>query len=75
KQIGSKGLEIKVDNPESYNFRPKEMLREICTTISQFSTQPGFHKHLAMSGYYQEDLLPKATSTMRRLQLLPASSM
>lgn len=44
KQIGSKGLEIKVDNPESYNFRPKEMLREICTTISQFSTQPGFHK-------------------------------
>lgn len=43
-QIGSKGLEIKVDNPESYNFRPKEMLREICTTISQFSTQPGFHK-------------------------------
>ncbi|CAM9845618.1 unnamed protein product [Ectocarpus sp. 4 AP-2014] len=73
--IGSKGLEIKVDNPESYNFRPKEMLREICTTISQFSTQPGFHKHLAMSGYYQEDLLPKATSTMRRLQLLPAASM
>lgn len=43
-QIGSKGLEIKVDNPESYNFRPKDMLREICTTISQFSTQPGFHK-------------------------------
>lgn len=32
-------------------------------------------QHLAMSGYYQEDLLPKATSTMRRLQLLPASSM
>ncbi|CAM9621268.1 unnamed protein product [Scytosiphon promiscuus] len=73
--IGSKGLEIKVDNPESYNFRPKEMLREICTTISQFSTQPGFHKHLAMSGYYQEDLLPKATATMRRLQLLPAPAM
>ena len=43
-QVGSKGLEIKVDNPESYNFRPKEMLKEICTTISQFSTQPGFHK-------------------------------
>eukprot|EP00904_Undaria_pinnatifida_P013657 jgi/Undpi1/9421/HiC_scaffold_27.g11878.m1 len=73
--VGSKGLEIKVDNPESYNFRPKEMLREICTTISQFSTQPGFHKHLAMSGYYQDDLLPKATSTMRRLQLLPAAAM
>eukprot|EP00903_Cladosiphon_okamuranus_P021833 g20076.t1 len=73
--IGSKGLEIKVDNPESYNFRPKEMLREICTTISQFSTQPGFHEHLAKSGYYQEDLLPKATSTMRRLQLLPAAKM
>lgn len=28
-----------------------------------------------MSGYYQEDLLPKATSTMRRLQLLPAAKM
>lgn len=61
-----------MDNPESYNFRPKDMLREICTTISQFSTQAGFQKALATSGYYQEDLLPKATATMRRLQLLPA---
>lgn len=74
-QIGSKGLEIKVDNPESYNFRPKDMLRDICTTISQFSTQEGFHQALATSGYYQEDLLPKATATMRRLQLLPPADL
>lgn len=39
-----------MDNPDSYNFRPKEMLREICTTISQFSTQPGFHKVRWMGG-------------------------
>ncbi|CAM9168726.1 unnamed protein product, partial [Sphacelaria rigidula] len=73
--IGSKGLEIKVDNPESYNFRPKDMLRDICTTISQFSTQQGFHLALATSGYYQEDLLPKATATMRRLKLLPPADL
>ncbi|CAN0080528.1 unnamed protein product [Ascophyllum nodosum] len=73
--IGSKGLEIKVDNPESYNFRPKEMLREICATISQFANEPGFHKYLAMSGYYDKDLLPKAMSTMRRLLLLPAPAL
>lgn len=74
-QIGSKGLEIKVDNPESYNFRPKDMLRDICTTISQFSPQQGFHLALATSGYYQEDLLPKATATMRRLKLLPPADL
>lgn len=28
-----------------------------------------------MSGYYQEDLLPKATSTMRRLQLLSLAAL
>ena len=48
-QIGSKGLEIKVDNPESYNFRPKEMLREICATMSQFANEPSFHKVHALA--------------------------
>lgn len=74
-QIGSKGLEIKVDNPEAYNFRPKDMLRDICTTISQFCSQKAFHKALATSGYYQSDLLPKASATMRRLQLLPPAGL
>lgn len=32
-------------------------------------------QHLAMSGYYQEDLLPKATSTMRRLRLLSLAAL
>ena len=27
--VGVKGVEIKVDNPENYNFRPREMLHEV----------------------------------------------
>jgi len=30
-------LELKVDNPESYNFRPKEMLRDLCLIFASFS--------------------------------------
>jgi len=37
KLVGAKGLELKVDNPESYNFRPKEMLRDLCLIFASFS--------------------------------------
>ncbi|CAM9661247.1 unnamed protein product [Discosporangium mesarthrocarpum] len=73
--VGTKGLEIKVDNPESYNFRPKEMLREVCLTLSYFALHEKFHLALAESGFYRETLLPKATSTMRRLGGLDAANL
>lgn len=34
KIVGSKGLEIKVDNLESYNFNPKEILREVAPLVA-----------------------------------------
>jgi ubiquitin conjugation factor E4 B len=34
KLVGSKGLELKVDNPEQYDFKPKEMLRDLCAIFA-----------------------------------------
>lgn len=70
--VGAKGLEIKVDNPESYSFHPKEMLRDTISVVAHFATgdATGFDDALATSGFYQEALLPKAAQTARRLGLL-----
>lgn len=34
--VGSKGLAVKVDNMESYNFQPKELLKEVCVILTHF---------------------------------------
>ncbi|CAM9543631.1 unnamed protein product [Chrysoparadoxa australica] len=70
--VGKKGLEIKVDNPEKYNFRPKELLKEVATTVSHFASHKEFAVALATTGYYQSspELLPKTAATARRLGLL-----
>merc|ERR1712232_160204 len=42
KLIGSKGLELKVDNMESLEFRPKEMLKDVCEILAIFSSSNNF---------------------------------
>ena len=75
KLIGSRGLELKVDNPESYNFRPKEMLRDLCSIFACFAAAPEFQTECAKSGYYNSDLLTKSIKTCRKLQLLSPKEM
>lgn len=75
KLIGSKGLELKVDNPESYNFRPKEMLRDVCQIFSTFSSSKEFQLECAKSGYIKDDLIMKAVKTCQKLALLTGASM
>lgn len=75
KLVGAKGLELKVDNPEEYNFRPKEMLRDLCAIFALFSNLPEFQVECAKSGYYNSELVTKAVKTCRKLALLSPESM
>ena len=75
KLIGARGLELKVNNPEEYNFRPKEMLRDLCAIFALFSVSPEFQVECAKSGYYNEDLVSKSVKTCTKLGLLTGESM
>ena len=70
KLIGARGVELKVDNPENYNFRPKEMLKDLCSLIASYSTSHAFQEHCAKSGYYSEKLLQSSVKTCTKLNLL-----
>lgn len=65
----------KVDNPEEYNFRPKEMLRDLCAIFALFSSAPEFQLECAKSGYYSAELVTKSVKTCKKLQLLTGKSM
>jgi ubiquitin conjugation factor E4 B len=75
KLVGARGLELKVDNPENYNFRPKEMLRDLCSLIASYSSAFQFQEHCAKSGYYNEKLLQSSVKTCSKLNLLGKASM
>jgi ubiquitin conjugation factor E4 B len=74
KLVGSRGLELKVDNPEQYEFLPKAMLRDLCAIFSLFASQEGFQLECARAGC-QPSLLQSALKTCRKLNLLTGESM
>jgi ubiquitin conjugation factor E4 B len=69
KLVGSKGLELKVDNPEQYEFKPKEMLRDLCAIFALFATSTQFPIECAKAGC-NPTLLKSAVKTCQRLNLL-----
>jgi len=74
KLVGSKGLDLKVENPEQYEFRPKEMLRDLCAIFALFASSREFQLNCA-KGEIDPDLLSSAVKTCRRLNLLTGESM
>ena len=74
KLVGSKGLDLKVDHPEQYDFRPKEMLRDLCAIFALFASSTIFQEECAKSGG-DPNLLRSAVRTCRRLHLLEGESM
>lgn len=74
KLVGSKGLDLKVDNPDQYEFRPKEMLRDLCAIFALFSSYQTFQDECAKSGC-DPSLLRSAVKTCRKLNVLMGDSM
>ena len=64
-----------MDNPETYNFRPKEMLRDLCSILASFTDEMEFQENCAKSGYYSSELLDKTVKTCAKLNLLTEISM
>lgn len=62
-------------NPDELNFRPKEMLRDLCAIFALFSTSQDFQLECAKSGYYNFELMAKSVTTCRKLNLLTGESM
>lgn len=67
--VGSKGLNLKVDDPEQYEFRPKEMLRDLCAIFALFASSDVFAKECARNEC-DPNLLRSAIKTCKRLNLL-----
>lgn len=76
KIVGSKSLEIKVDNMESYKFDPKAILKDVCQAITHFESFPAFSDMLAQDGFYEDGVpLRKAIAAVEKTQVLTALEM
>ncbi|RLN52723.1 hypothetical protein BBJ28_00016461 [Nothophytophthora sp. Chile5] len=73
KLAGPRGLELKVNNPEQYKFRPKVMLKEIVETLLHFAHYPSFLEAVATNGYYDAQVFRKCAQIVARTQLLEPS--
>jgi len=63
-----------VKNPEQYEFRPKEMLRDLCAIFALFASSTEFQVECAKSGC-DPTLLRSAIDTCQRRNLLTGESM
>ncbi|CAI5738514.1 unnamed protein product [Peronospora destructor] len=73
KLAGPRGLELKVNNPEQYKFRPKVMLKEIVETLLHFAHYPSFLNAVATNGFYDGQVFRKCAHIVARTQLLEPS--
>lgn len=74
KLVGSKGLDLKVEDPEKYEFRPKEMLRDLCSIFALFSASEAFQVECAKAGC-DPGLLRDAAKPLRKFQLLTGDAL
>jgi len=73
KLVGSKGLDLKVENPEQYEFRPKEMLRDLCAIFALFASAEEFQQESAKNGC-NPNMLRNAVKTCQKFNLLMGES-
>ena len=64
KIVGSKSLDIKVDNMDKYNFQPKVVLAEVSKAMVHFFDDDKFCAAVAEDAFYKEGVpLRKAINT------------
>lgn len=57
-------------DPESYNFRPREMLRDVVTAFANLSVHEEFLRAVAASSYYESRVFAKAITIQRRIRIV-----
>jgi len=73
KLVGSNQMELKVENPEQYDFRPKEMLRDLCAIFALFASAEEFQQECAKNGC-NTTTLRTAVRNCQKLNLLTGES-
>jgi ubiquitin conjugation factor E4 B len=69
--VGTKSLEIKVENMDTYNFQPKVILVEICSALVHFYDSELFWGAVASDSFYNDGVpIRAAISTLARLNLM-----
>ena len=66
-------IRLKVENPEQYEFRPKEMLRDLCAIFALFASADEFQQECAKNGC-DPNMLRSAVKTCQKLNLLMGES-
>ena len=68
----SKGLEVKVSNPERVGFRPRYLLAEIAKTMLHFKGQEAFYAAVVRDERsYSDEVFQKMVRILQREALLP----
>lgn len=71
--VGSKSLELKVENMEKYQFQPRVMLSEVLSAMCHFHQEEKFCVSVAQDSFYADGLpLQRALSTVTKHNLLSA---
>lgn len=74
--VGPKCRELKVQNPESYGFNPRELLSLLCDIYLNLSDQPAFVKGVARDGRsYDAKNFERAKEILSRWGLKPAKQL
>lgn len=69
--VGTKSLEIKVDNMEQYNFQPRQMLSEVLSAMCHFCNEEKFYVSVAQDAFYASGVpLQRALQTVGKHNLL-----
>lgn len=68
---GPKCSNLKVDNPEKYNFSPKELLKKITLITLCFLKFDQFIQTMANDPDYSPDIMKQASHLLSRYQIIP----
>lgn len=68
---GPRGVDLKVDNPERYNFKPVLLLKDILTTTLHLARHSQFITAVANNGTFKSNEFHKVLQVATRIQLFP----
>lgn len=71
--VGPRSQELKVDDPEKYDFNPKQLLTQVCNVYLHLAVSPAFALAVAHDGRsYRPEIFTKAAAILERQILASA---